>query len=63
MSLGTTVREMIKVMEKNYFAALDFRLGAALAAGLGGMLFWCAAVIGPWTGTAAAWLRDSRRFR
>ena len=50
---GTTVRSMIKVMEKNYFAALDFRLGAALAAGLGGMLFWCAAVIGPWTGTVA----------
>jgi len=28
---------MIHVMEKNYFAAIDFRLAAALAAGLGGM--------------------------
>ena len=40
-------------MEKNYFAAMDFRLAAALAAGLGGMLFWCAAIVGPFTGTAA----------
>ena len=49
---GTTVRGMIQVMEKNYFAALDFRLAAALAAGLGGMLFWCAAIVGPFTGSA-----------
>ena len=49
---GTTVRGMIQVMEKNYFAAMDFRLAAALAAGLGGMLFWCAAIVGPFTGTA-----------
>src|SRR3954466_6590756 len=50
---GTTVRGMIQVMEKNYFAAIDFRLATALAAGLGGMLLWCAAIIGPFTGTAA----------
>jgi glycosyltransferase involved in cell wall biosynthesis len=50
---GTTVREMIQVMEKNYFAAMDFRLVAVLAAGLVGMLFWGAAVVGPFTGTAA----------
>jgi cellulose synthase/poly-beta-1,6-N-acetylglucosamine synthase-like glycosyltransferase len=50
---GTTVRGMIQIMEKNYFAALDFRLAAALAAGLGGMLFWCASIVGPLTGTAA----------
>jgi glycosyltransferase involved in cell wall biosynthesis len=49
---GTTVREMIQVMEKNYIAAMDFRLAAVLAAGLGGMLFWCAAIVGPFTGTA-----------
>jgi glycosyltransferase involved in cell wall biosynthesis len=49
---GTTVRGMIQIMEKNYFAAMDFRLAAALAAGLVGMLFWCAAIIGPFTGTA-----------
>jgi hypothetical protein len=49
---GTTVREMIQVMEKNYFATVDFRLAVALAAGLGGILFWCAALVGPLTGTA-----------
>ena len=26
---GTTVRSMVKIMEKNYFAALDYRLGLA----------------------------------
>jgi glycosyltransferase involved in cell wall biosynthesis len=50
---GTTVRGMIQIMEKNYFAAMDFRLAAALAAGLAGLLFWCAAIVGPFTGTAA----------
>ena len=50
---GTTVREMIHIMEKNYFAAMDFRLAAALAGGLGGTLFWLAAIVGPFTGTAA----------
>jgi hypothetical protein len=49
---GTTVRDMIQVMEKNYFAVMDFRLPAALAAGMGGMLLWCAAAVGPFTGTA-----------
>lgn len=49
---GTSVRGMIHLMEKNYFAAMDFRLATALAAGLGGMLFWCAAIVGPFTGTA-----------
>jgi len=48
---GTTVRSMIQVMEKNYFAALDFRTGTALAAGLAGCLLLCAAVLGPLTGT------------
>jgi cellulose synthase/poly-beta-1,6-N-acetylglucosamine synthase-like glycosyltransferase len=50
---GTTVRGMIQVMEKNYFAAIDFRLAAALAAGLGGVLIWCFAIVGPFTGIAA----------
>jgi hypothetical protein len=50
---GTTVRGMIRIMEKNYFAAMDFRLAAALTGGLGAMLIWCAAIVGPFTGTAA----------
>ncbi len=49
---GTTVRGMIQVMEKNYFAAMDFRLATALAAGLGGMMFWCVAIVGLLMGTA-----------
>ena len=32
---GTTMRGPIQVMEKNYFAAIDFRLATALVAGLG----------------------------
>jgi hypothetical protein len=50
---GTTVPEMIAVMEKNYFAAIDFRLGVALAVGLGGPLLWLIAAAGPFTGTWA----------
>ncbi|MEN9663505.1 MAG: hypothetical protein RL324_2454 [Verrucomicrobiota bacterium] len=48
---GTTVPDMVKVMEKNYFAALEFRLAVALGLGLGGLLVWLAAIVGPFTGT------------
>ncbi len=48
---GTTVNGMIKIMEKNYFAVLDFRLAVAITAGLGGMLCWSAAILGPATGS------------
>src|SRR6185503_14137553 len=37
---GTTVRQMIKIMEKNYFAALDYRTSLALGAGVVGTLIW-----------------------
>jgi hypothetical protein len=50
---GTSVPAMIKIMEKNYFAAADFRTGPVLAAGLLATMLVSAAVIGPWTGTAA----------
>lgn len=50
---GTTARSMVKIMEKNYFAAMDFRLGVALAVAMGGLLVWSAAFLGPWTGTVA----------
>ncbi len=44
---------MLKGLEKNHFAATDYRLSRVLVGGglLGG--FWAAAVIGPWTGTPA----------
>ena len=50
---GTTVPNMIKIMEKNFFALMDFNLGLALLAGVGGIFLWCAAVLGPLTGTVA----------
>jgi hypothetical protein len=50
---GSTVRELIRVMEKNYFAAIDFRLEFAIVWSLAGILLLCAAVVGPFTRTAA----------
>jgi glycosyltransferase involved in cell wall biosynthesis len=50
---GATVPQMIKIMEKNYFAALEYRTSAALVLGLGAPLVWLSAVIGPFTGTLA----------
>ncbi len=50
---GTKVGDMIKIMEKNYYAALDYRLVPAMIASLGGTLAWFLAIIGPFTGTAA----------
>ena len=50
---GATVGAMIKIMEKNYFAAMEYRLAAALGLGIGGPLLWGIAIVGPFTGTAA----------
>lgn len=50
---GRTVRGMIKIMEKNFFAAADFRLGAvSLAIPLAALVF-LGAVTGPFAGTVA----------
>ena len=48
-----TVRGMVKLMEKNYFAALDFRLGLALVAGLAGTGLVCAPILGALSATKA----------
>jgi glycosyltransferase involved in cell wall biosynthesis len=50
---GATAPAMVKVMEKNYFAALEYRTAMALGLGIGGTLFWGAALVGPFIGTAA----------
>jgi hypothetical protein len=50
---GMTVPGMIAIMEKNYFAAIDYRVTPVVAAGLMGTLLFGSAVIGPWTGTIA----------
>lgn len=50
---GTTVKEMIRIMEKNYFAALEFRILRVIGlASIGGLL-WASALCGPFTGTFA----------
>jgi glycosyltransferase involved in cell wall biosynthesis len=50
---GSTISSMVRVMEKNYFAAIDYRSGIALLASSIGMLLLSAAVLGPFTGTVA----------
>jgi glycosyltransferase involved in cell wall biosynthesis len=50
---GTTVRSMVKLIEKNHFAALDFRLGLALAVGVALMLLFALFVLCLISGTAA----------
>ena len=50
---GTTVPRMIRIMEKNYFAAIDFRLTPVVAGAIMFTLLFGTAIIGLWTGTAA----------
>lgn len=50
---GTTVPAAIKIMEKNYFAAVDYRLGPALVLGVGGPLLWALTIAGACSGTVA----------
>ena len=58
---GSTAREMIKLMEKNYFATLDYRTGVAFGGGVIVALLAAVTVAGPftitWVGLAApvAW--------
>jgi hypothetical protein len=50
---GHTAREMVKIMEKNYFAALDFRTWTAIMASMAWLAIVGLVVIGPFTGTWA----------
>ena len=50
---GTTVPRMIGIMEKNYFAAVDFRLAPVVAGAIVVTLLFGTSIIGLWTGTAA----------
>jgi glycosyltransferase involved in cell wall biosynthesis len=59
---GSTLGELVKVMEKNYFAAVEYRTAPALIVGIGGPLFWAATLMGAvvggrfgWTAFAALW--------
>ena len=48
---GVTVRQMMRIMEKNYFAAIDYRTFAGFFVGAVLPLIWLACLIGPLTGT------------
>ena len=50
---GVSARRMIHHMEKNYFAAADFRVAAALFLSFGNTALWLAGIVGPFTGTRA----------
>jgi hypothetical protein len=50
---GTTVGSMVKIMEKNYFAALDYRLGLVIAGSVFVMLISAILVLGMVSGTPA----------
>ena len=50
---GVTVPSMIKIMEKNFFAALDYRTIQGIFFGVVLNVFWAACVIGPFTGSIA----------
>src|SRR5207245_8982865 len=50
---GTTVWSMVKIMEKNYFAAADFRLWLVLAGSVFVVLVSAILVLGLISGTAA----------
>lgn len=50
---GKTVGSMVKIMEKNYFAALDYRLGLALAGGVAVILVCAILLLGLISGTPA----------
>jgi cellulose synthase/poly-beta-1,6-N-acetylglucosamine synthase-like glycosyltransferase len=50
---GTTVWSMVKLLEKNNFAAADFRLGLVLALSVAWILIFAVIVLGLLAGTAA----------
>ena len=60
---GTTVPRMIKIMEKNYFAALDFRLAPVVAGATVFSLIFGMSIIGLWTRPPPESRRGSRRGR
>jgi hypothetical protein len=46
---------MVKIMEKNYFAALDFRTGAAIGGGIVATLLMLITAAGPFSGIWTGW--------
>jgi cellulose synthase/poly-beta-1,6-N-acetylglucosamine synthase-like glycosyltransferase len=52
---GTTVRSMVRIMEKNYFAAADYRVGHVIAGAIVGVILWGSALAGVLSATAPGW--------
>jgi glycosyltransferase involved in cell wall biosynthesis len=52
---GETARNLIKIMEKNYFAAIGYRTSLALLVGIIMPLLWLASLLGPLAGTFLGW--------
>jgi hypothetical protein len=50
---GTSVWSMVKIMEKNYFAALDYRLGLVIAGSIFVILLFAILIFGLVSGTPA----------
>jgi hypothetical protein len=50
---GATAGAMVKIMEKNYFAALEYRTITAIGLTTFGTLLWGGALVGPFTGSLA----------
>jgi glycosyltransferase involved in cell wall biosynthesis len=50
---GTTARDMVRIMEKNYFAITDFRLWLVLLGSSAAMLVFCTLIAGLTAGTLA----------
>ena len=50
---GTTAWSTVKIMEKNYFAALDYRTGLVLAGSVFVILVFCILILGLISGTVA----------
>ncbi|MFN0129017.1 MAG: glycosyltransferase [Verrucomicrobiales bacterium] len=53
---GKTVGNMVKIMEKNYFAAVDYRLSRVLGFSLALVLVFTLLVLGLFSGTAAGYV-------
>jgi glycosyltransferase involved in cell wall biosynthesis len=53
---GKTVGDMVKIMEKNYFAAIDYRLGQALAFSVAVVLVFAILVFGLISNSAAGFV-------
>src|SRR5687768_11277638 len=58
---GTTVPRMIRIMEKNYFAAVDFRLAPVVAGATVIALIFGTSIVGPWTRTVAGIAAGDRK--